>query len=149
MLTRTPEQMALTETSRLCQEIIDLCKDAAGEATDRDVSLLMSRLVKQHRRLRRSVGERLAAVDDMPLSPDPELESLKKLAVRAKQLFVSDPSAVLLDERIEDEEKLLSHVSEALEQELPVATRDCLEEVRVAATEALAALTAERNRHAK
>lgn len=149
MLTRTPEQMALTEISRLCQEIIDLCRDAADEATDRDVSLLMSRLVEQHKRVRSSVDERLSALDDMPLSPDPDLESLKKLAVRAKQFFVSDPNAVLLDERIEDEQKLLSYVAETLEQELPAATRDCLQAVRAAATDALSALSEERNRHEK
>lgn len=149
MLTRTPEQMALTETSRLCQEIIDLCRDAADEATDRDVSLLISRLVEQHQQVRRSVDERLAALDDLPLSPDPDLESLRKLAVRAKQFFVSDPNAVLLDERIEDEQKLLSHLAEALGQELPAPTRDCLEQVRVTATDALSALKEERTRHVK
>lgn len=149
MLTRTPEQMALTETSRLCQEVIDLCRDAAEEATHRDVALLMSGLVERHQRLRRSVDERLAALDDLPLSPDPDLESLKKLAVRAKQLFASDSDIALLDARIDDEQKLLSHLSEALEQELPTATRECLEEVRVAATDALSALTEERSRHAK
>jgi hypothetical protein len=147
MLTRTPEQMALTETSRLCQQIIDLCRDAGDNATDANVSGLMSRLAEQHRRVRRSVDERLSVLDDLPLSPDPDLESLKKLAVRAKQLFVSDPGTVLLDERIEDEQKLLEHVAEALKEDLPAATRDCLEDVRVTATDALSALTAERGRH--
>lgn len=146
MLTRTPEQMALTETSRLCQQIIDLCGDAADNADDAGVSQLLSRLAEQHRRVRRAVDERLSMLDDMPLSPDPDLESLKKLAVRAKQLFVSDANAVLLDERIGEEQKLLDHLEEALKQELPAATRDCLEDVRGAATEALSALTAARNK---
>jgi hypothetical protein len=34
-LTRTPEQMALTETSRLCQEIMDLSGDALEQTSDR------------------------------------------------------------------------------------------------------------------
>ena len=140
MLTRTPEQMALTDTSRLCQEIIDLCSDAADNADDAGVSQLMSRLAEQHRRVRRAVDERLAILDDMPLSPDPELESLKKLAVRAKQLFASDPGTVLLDERMEDEQKLLDHLEESLKLDLPAATRDCLEDVRMTATNALSAL---------
>ena len=146
MLTRTPEQMALTETSRLCQEIVDLCSDAADNADDAEVSQLMSRLAEQHRRVRRAVDERLSILDDMPLTPDPDLESLKKLAVRAKQLFVSDANAVLIDERIQDEQKLLDHLAESLELDLPAATRECLEDVRITASDALSALTAQRTK---
>ena len=147
MLTRTPEQIALTETSRLCQEIIDLCGDAASQTSDSAVQQLLARLIEEHREARAAIDERLRELDDLPLTPDPEWESVKKIATWAKQIFAEDANAVVLDERIEDEKKLLSRVAEALKLDLGAATRACLQRAQRTATTALASLAEERKRH--
>ena len=147
MLTRTPEQIALNETGRLCQEIIDLCSDAADQTSDSAVKHLMLRLIEEHERLRAMVDGRLRALDDLPLTPDPEWEGLKKIATRTKKIFVTDENTVLLDERIADEEKLLSHISDALKLDLSAATRECLQDAHRTATSALSSLRDERKTH--
>jgi hypothetical protein len=130
-ITRTPEQMALTETSRLCQEIVDLCRDAVEQRADLAV---LQQLIEDHRRARVLVDTRLGELDDLPLTPDPDWEALRKLAVRTKKIFASDETAVLLEERIADENKLLTHVADALAGNLDPRTRACLVEVqRIAA----------------
>ena len=131
-ITRTREQMALTETSRLCREFVDLCEDAVEQSAD--LRVLLDPLAGEHQRARALVDTRLRELDDLPLTPDPEREALRKLAVRTKKFFAADETAVLLDERIADEDKLLAHVADALAGELDARTRTCLSEVqRIAA----------------
>ena len=140
MLTRTPEQIALAETSRLCQEMIDMCRDAAEQTSEPRLQQVLVKLIEDHGRLQAAVDERLAALDDLPLSPDPEWEGLKKLATRTKKIFAADESAVLIDERIDDEKQLLSHVADALKGALSADTRACLQIVQRTAEAALCLL---------
>jgi hypothetical protein len=93
------------------------------------------------------VDTRLRELDDLPLGPDPEWETLKKIAVRTKKLFAADEALVLLDARITDEDKLLAHLSNALANESDPRTRTCLEHVRRVATDSKRALEDERMRH--
>lgn len=147
MLTRTPEQMALTETSRLCRQIVDLCRDAADQSDDPRVKAILATLVESHDRTRRAVDERLRALDDLPLTPDPDLELAKKLATRAKQFFVRDDDAVLIEERIEAEQNLLSHLTESLALDLSAPTRACLQDARETVRQALALLEEAQKKH--
>lgn len=143
MLTRTPEQIALAEASRLCREIADLCRDAVEQTADPGLQQLMAKLIEEHERVQTSVDERLSALEDLPLTPDPELEGLKKLATRVKKIFRPE-SAVLLDERIEHENLLLVHLRDALKLELSGPSRTCLEEAERTAQAALLLLSEER-----
>lgn len=148
MLTRTPDQIALAEASRLCQEFADLCRDAGEQTDDVDLQQLMTRLIEQHERVRVAFDERLRALDDLPLSPDPELEAVKKVVTRLKKMFGQE-SLVLLEERIEHEEKLLSHFADALETDLTPPTRQCLEEGRRTAEEGMRLLSQEQSGRAR
>ncbi len=148
MLMRTPEQIALAETSKLCQEFAELSRDAAELTAEPRVRELMAKLIDEHERVQAAIDERLRALDDGPLSPDPELEGLKKLATRVKKMFAADESVVLLDEGIAHETQLLSHVREALKLDLSAATRPCLEDAERTASSALHLLSQERATHA-
>ena len=143
MLMRTPEQIALAETSRLCHEFADLYRDAAELAEKPHLRELMAKLVDEHERVQAAVDERLRALDDGPLSPDPELEGLKKLATRVKKIFAPDENAVLLEEGIEHENQLLAHVRDALKLDLSGPTRACLQDVERTAEAALRLLSQE------
>lgn len=147
-LTRTPAQMALGEAGSQCREIAELCRDAAGEAVEPRVGALLARLAQMHEGLLDGLDRRLRALDDLPLTPDPDRNTLKKIATRAKELFVADDDRLLLDERLDDERALEAHARSALETELDAETRACLEAVRRVAAEALGLLEAERACHA-
>jgi hypothetical protein len=144
---RTDEEIALAEASRLCQEFADLYRDAAELAEKPGVRELMAKLVEEHERVRAGIDERLRALDDGPLSPDPELEGLKKLATRVKKMFAPDERAVLLDEGIEHENQLLAHVRDALKLDLSPPTRARLQDAERTAEAALRLLSQERTAH--
>ena len=146
MLTRTPEQIALSEASRLCREIVHLSKDAADQASDSGVRLLMGELVEAHRRLLASVDQRIRATGDLPRAPDPELEAVKELATRARKVFASDPDTVLIDERIDGEQALLTQLAEALALDLALETRVQRQAGQRAARDLLQKLHDERER---
>jgi hypothetical protein len=145
MLTRTPEQVALSEASRLSREIVHLSTDAAEQANDSGVKLLMSRVAEVHRNMLVGIERRIRATGDLPRGTDPELETVKELATRAKKVFASDADTILLDERIEGEQALLACLAEALSSpDLPPETRSSLEEARGGAREVLRMLHDER-----
>jgi hypothetical protein len=144
MLTRTPEQIALSETNRLCREIVHLAADAAEQAHDSGVKLVMTELARTHRKLVTALDECIRATGDLPRGSDPDLETVKELATRAKKVFASDGDAVLLDERITAEQELLAYIAESLALELGSELRACLEEAQRTAREALVKLHNER-----
>ena len=145
MIIRTPEQIALADSSQLLRETIHLYADVIDSAADARVRSLFERLMEDHRQVGIRVDEALQALDDLPLAADPEWEGLRKIATRAKELLASDGDAVLLDGRIADEQKLLEHLSSSLELELQSETRECLVQAQSVATRALAALAEERD----
>jgi hypothetical protein len=144
MFTRTPEQIALSETSRVCRQIMHLCADAAEQASDSGVRLLMSSLAETHERLLSSIDARIRATGDLPRSPDPDFEAVKELATRTKKVFASDPDTVLIDERIADEQELLAEIAKALALELSAESQACFQAAQRTARDALQTLHAER-----
>lgn len=149
MLTRTPEQIALSETSRLCQQIVDLGADAATQVTDARLKRLLEQLIEVHDAVRSRVDARIRDTGDLPRMPDTDRENLKELATRVKEAFASDPASVVLDERIADEEALLAHLDDALAQgiDLDPETHACLVEAKRTARQALESLMEARAKH--
>jgi hypothetical protein len=144
MLTRTPEQIALSETARLCREIVHLSTGAAEQANDSGVKLLLTELAETHRKLLVALDERIRATGDLPRGSDPDLEIVKTLATRLKEVFASDRDTVLLDERIASEQELLAYIAESLGLDLSTESRVCLENAQRTARQALLRLHGER-----
>lgn len=149
MLLSTPKETALADLGELCRELADFYRDAAALPEAGDLRPALEDAARRHDDAAAEVEARIRAHGALPRMPDPEREALAEAAERLKRLFTADHRDALLEQRMQDETRLLEAAHQALALGPDEPTRACVERVRVLAEAMIERLVVERAAHGR
>jgi uncharacterized protein (TIGR02284 family) len=145
MLLRNNLQLALNDVETLLIESADHYGSAAGKASDPELSRLFKELEAERNQLAKELAEHIRALDDLPQTPDPDMESVSDLLTSVKAFFASDERGALIDEREQFEHKIADVVQTALRENLSEDAKVMLGKVLEHTRQAISRLEAMRS----
>lgn len=140
MLLRNNQQLALNNVETLLVQAADHYAASEKKAVDPGLSQLFSGLSEQRSKLAAELADHIRALDDLPQTPDPDMETVGDLLASVKALFSTDERSTLIDDRVQFERKIADAAGAALQEDLPQGAKDLLTRIVADAEAAIAAL---------
>jgi uncharacterized protein (TIGR02284 family) len=140
MLLRNNQQLALNDVETLLVEAADHYAASEKKLKNPELSELFSRLSGQRSTLAAELADHIRAMDDLPQTPDPDMETVGGLLTSVKALFSTDEQSALVDERVQFERKIADAARGALQEDLPQNAKELLTRIVEDAEGAVATL---------
>ncbi len=116
---QSDEQLAMQELAVAIQHSADQYSDAAGILEGQAAATTMEALSVQRQQWADVLQEAIRKLGDLPAVPDQDLEAGEKLISRVKAAFTGDELATVLEERIEDEQRIRELIETGRGTKLP------------------------------
>lgn len=128
-LLRTEQQAAINELHRAMAKSVDHYVDAAGFLQDEGMAAFLRESAETREQFCDRVVVILDKLDDLPMSPDTEKESLEQLMYRMGAKVSADEVATILQQRLDDEHELHEQLRAIQQLDLDTSTMQLLDEI--------------------
>ena len=129
MLLRDDRQAALNGVESALLESADGYTVASGRCQDPSLAALFEQAALARSESAAALAPHIRALDDLPLEPDPDRETLGQMIDGIRAYLAADTDAQLVEQRLHADMQLGEAVRAALGEELPEETRRLLEQV--------------------
>lgn len=121
-------QVALNEVMMLSTKAVDRYGFVLELTEDEKINALAAELQAMHERLASRLKQQIQDLGALPREHDPEQEGIEQALSQAEFLREVDERRPLLDECIRGERDLAKAIEAALEENLPEAARDFMQD---------------------